>query len=512
MCLGEFCAFLIGWSTLVLISVGGATNARAWSSYLNSYTGNRIENWTIHHVADWRSLSRPLAGYPDFVASAVLIVLVAIVSMGANCSGKFMSVMTTLNISVLLFVSIVGFAGTKSFKNWTFNGFLPFGISGVIAGASKCFWALSGFEAIFTAVEEAKTPKRDIPIATGLSISAVTILYVMTSAAITLVKPYNKLDPHSPIPSAISSTGWEWARHIATIGPLLGLTTTLFTSIFSSARQLYAMGVDGLLPPITAKVNDCSRLPLFNIYFVGILMVVSALLFDLRDLLSMAVTITLSQYLLVSAAVVYLRYKPTVPVQENGFLPVNGTDEDGYASSEETNLMSKSKVRRSNVGSLRQCIVKRGCKSSVPQGHCVLLSILLYIVASFIFGLLIRLNAFSFMLNGDEPSAILLTIVCVALIVLIIVIYIHEKSDAKDFVVKTPCVPLIPCLSISTNAILLAVSASWSSWIVYGAVLLSGVMIYFLYGIRHSTLNDERTTKTSSELELPLIEDDDDEL
>lgn len=495
-----------------MLAIGGATNARAWSSYLDNYTGHRISNWTLANIGDWRSIPRPIGDFPDFVAAGVLLILICVVSMGANCSGKFMSIMTSLNVSVLVFVSVVGFAGTKSFKNWTFNGFAPFGLAGVIAGAGKCFWALTGFEAIFTAVEEAKKPQRDIPIATGFSITVVTVLYILTSAAITLVKPYNQLDPHSPIPSAIASTGWEWARHIATIGPLLGLTTTLFTSIFSSARQVYALGVDGLLPSITAKVNDCSRLPLFNIYVVGGIMVISGILFDLRDLLTMAVTITLSQYLLVGAAVLYLRYKPPVPVQEAVSLQVNGTDEDGYASSEEANLMSKSKVRRSNVGGLRTFLVNRGLTSSVPPGSCVLLSMLIYIFASFILGILIKFEALKFMLKGDDPSSILLTLVIFALFILIMVIYGHQKSNAEDFEVKTPCVPLIPCLSITSNCLLLAINGTMSSWIVYIGVLLTAMVIYFLYGLKHSVLNNITVKKESSEMGLPLIGEDDDEL
>lgn len=255
--------------------------------------------------------------YPDFMAAGIVVLITLVVAAGAKCSTRVMGIFTALNVVILIFISITGFI-FADFSNWTnpaTGGFFPFGWHGLIHGSATCFWAFSGFEAISMTVEEARNSRRDIPLSSILTLIIVTLLYISTAAAVTLVTSYQNLDHEAPLPSAFASRGLNWARYVVAVGPVCGLTTTMLSSLYAFGRMAYAISDDGLFFHIFARVEPCSQVPLFSILFSGLSMALVALFLDLEDIITFSVNLVIISYILVPICVIILRYRVlSVPV------------------------------------------------------------------------------------------------------------------------------------------------------------------------------------------------------
>lgn len=217
-----------------------------------------------------------------------------------------------MNIAVIAFVTGFGFY-YADYRNWTdYGGFTPFGFSGILSGAATCFYAYVGFDSIATSGEEARNPAFSIPVATFVSMSIVTIGYIFISSALTLMVPYTTIHPSAALPEAFAAHGVTWARIVISVGALAGMTTTLFGSLFSLPRGVYAMAQDGLLFKVLAKVNEKTQVPVITIAICGFLSALIALLFDIEKLVEFMSIGTLMAYTIVSAAVIVLRYRPNM--------------------------------------------------------------------------------------------------------------------------------------------------------------------------------------------------------
>ena len=250
----------------------------------------------------------PLAARPDLVALGVMLLATLVVALGAHCSSRVTAFFTLLNISVLLFVIVVGFI-YADLENWTRDGFLPFGFSGVLSGSTACYWAFTGYEVITVSSDETRDPQRSVVRAVGLSLAIVTLLYVSTACALTLVTSYTDIDTEAPLPSAFAARGLTWTRYFLSAGPLCGITTTLLTSQYGMVRIVYAMSSDGLFYSFFGRVHKQTGVPLVAVLGGGSLMAVAGFCLNLRDVISFGVVLNLAQYILVSAGVIILRYR-----------------------------------------------------------------------------------------------------------------------------------------------------------------------------------------------------------
>lgn len=187
------------------------------------------------------------------------------------------------------------------------GGFLPFGFSGLVAGAAKCFFGFVGFDSIAAAGEEAKNAKRNIPLSILLTLLIVLVAYVGVSTVLTLMVPYYLQDKETPLVLALQRCGLSWAATVVSVGSVCGLTASLVGAMMPLPRIVYAMAKDGLLWRCLATVHPRFKTPFSATWLTGLLAALIALVTELDALVDMMSIGTLLAYFLVTVAILVLR-------------------------------------------------------------------------------------------------------------------------------------------------------------------------------------------------------------
>jgi APA family basic amino acid/polyamine antiporter len=192
--------------------------------------------------------------------------------------------------------------------------FMPYGLSGIMLGASIVFFAYIGFDSISTHAEEARNPQRDVPIGILISLLLCTVLYMAVAAVITGMVPYTEIDIKAPIAVAFrdkaaveNSPTLRWATMLIAAGGLAGMTSVLLVLFLSQARIFMAMARDGLLPAVFGTVHPRFRTPHVATMVTGGVICVTAALTPIMKLEEMVNVGTLMAFVIVCAAVLVLR-------------------------------------------------------------------------------------------------------------------------------------------------------------------------------------------------------------
>ena len=140
------------------------------------------------------------------------------------------------------------------------------GIMGILGAAGVVFFAYIGFDAVSTAAQEAKNPKRDMPIGILGSLVVCTILYVLFSyvlSGVATVEDFRSTGREASVAFAISKymPGYEWLSKSVTVAILFGFSSVILVMLLGQSRVFYSMSKDGLVPPIFGDVHPTFRTP-----------------------------------------------------------------------------------------------------------------------------------------------------------------------------------------------------------------------------------------------------------
>ncbi|XKL68657.1 hypothetical protein PGB90_006426 [Kerria lacca] len=485
--IGEFWAFVIGWNIVLEHMIGAASVARAWSGYVDSLLEGQISNFT-------KSLFGELyegffSKHPDLLSFCICIIYSTILATGVKSSALINSFLTGINLSVIILVIVVGFYFGK-FSNWSNQkgGFLPYGLSGVMSGAATCFYAYVGFDCIATSGEEAQEPSKSIPVATTFAMSVVSLVYILVSAALTLMVPYSHINPNAALPDAFAEAGLHWVRYIIIIGAVCGMTTSLLGSLFSLPRCLYAMAEDGLIFKFFASINRTTQLPILNMVVSTLISAIIALVFDLEKLVEFMSIGTLLAYTIVSASVIILRYKPSMVTYTNTI----NINKDSTPVAENLDSTSNTDVEVVYIGGKlkKNYYCLKPLVGNYKPGSAVSTAVFIYIVACAL--LCSNIYALPFTITDNWFTVFYIGFAIITMILCVVVIEAHEQNTA-GLKFKVPLVPYLPALSILCNVELMA-NLNFLTWIRFILWMAIGFLVYFGYGIRHSKLNDSLST------------------
>ena len=182
-----------------------------------------------------------------------------------------------------------------------------YGVGGVIHGAAVIFFAYLGFEAVSTAGAESRNPAKDMPIGILGALIICTVLYIMTSAVLVGIVPYNLLDVPAPIALAANMMGLTWFAVLVKIGAIAGLSSVMLVLLYGQTRIFYTMSRDGLLPPVLASVHKTFQTPWINTLIVGAAAMCAAGFLSLDALSDLSNVGSLAAFALVCITVIYLR-------------------------------------------------------------------------------------------------------------------------------------------------------------------------------------------------------------
>jgi APA family basic amino acid/polyamine antiporter len=186
-----------------------------------------------------------------------------------------------------------------------------FGWSGIATAAGVIFFAYIGFDAVSTAAQEAKNPKRDMPIGILGSLAICTVLYILVAGVLTGLVKYTSLDVPDPIAIGIDITGVSWGSRLVKLGAICGLSSTMVVMLLGQSRVFFSMSKDGLLPEWASKVHTRFRTPYISTILVGVCVATVAALTPINVLGELVSIGTLLAFVIVCSGVWILRLRGT---------------------------------------------------------------------------------------------------------------------------------------------------------------------------------------------------------
>ena len=273
--MGELIAWIIGWDLVLEYAVGAATVAISWSRYLVKF----LEDFNIHLPASLAT--GPWDGGVINAPAVFIVVLVSLLLMkGSKESAMVNAIIVFLKVGVVLtFI----FLGWKYIDKGNYVPYIPdntgtfgeFGFSGIIRAAAIVFFAYIGFDAVSTAAQEAKNPKRDMPIGILGSLAVCTILYILFAHVMTGVTSYVSFagqDGIAPVKVAIDHMGstvvngeiqpdYPWLNRAIIVAILGGYASVILVMLMGQSRVFFSMSRDGLLPPVFHRIHPKFRTP-----------------------------------------------------------------------------------------------------------------------------------------------------------------------------------------------------------------------------------------------------------
>jgi len=467
---GELFAWIIGWALIMEYAIGNVTVAISWSDYFTALVENmshyKIHDWlcldyftarnnhalvsgllsqgqSLESISSGAETGMLMEGYRafelapsiggmvmifDLPALVINLLITMLVYRGIKESRNAGNIMVIVKIAVVLMVIFVG-AFYVDVKNW--DPFLPNGVGGLLKGISAVFFAYIGFDAISTTAEECKNPQRDLPRGILYSILICTVLYVAIALVITGMVNYSELNVGDPLAYVFEKVkDLQWLSGVIAISAVVAMASVMLVFQLGQPRIWMSMSRDGLLPPAFSRIHPKYKTPGFSTIVTGLLVAIPIFFVDINMVTDICSAGTLFAFCLVCGGVLKLRMDPASPPSKFKTPYVNA----GYV------------VPFLFVGTLLYVILNEEVRNNYLQ---------LDSLAAFFH----RFPDYCFLIG----------------FAIFTVMSVRYRFS------------LIPSLGLLCCFYMLS-QLGYKNWLYFGVWLIIGLIIYFVYGRRHSKL------------------------
>jgi APA family basic amino acid/polyamine antiporter len=275
--MGEFLAWIIGWALVLEYALAAATVSIGWSEYLN----NLLVSMNVGAIPyEWchspmEQSVNGVHGIINLPALFILLILTLILIKGTQESAIVNAVIVFVKLAIVLLFIFLGwkFINPTNYEPFVIpadtpghESFNKHGWGGVLGGAAIVFFAFIGFDAVSTAAQEAKNPKRDMPIGILGSLIVCTILYILFSHVLTGIANWQEFKvagKEASVAYAIQHymPGYSWLATFITFAILAGFSSVVLVMLMGQSRVFYSMSKDGLIPSVFAELHPKFRTP-----------------------------------------------------------------------------------------------------------------------------------------------------------------------------------------------------------------------------------------------------------
>lgn len=279
--MGELLAWIIGWDLILEYAVGAATVGIAWSEYLNNLLVNVLHMNPIPYALSHSPFQVSDLGEQGMINLPALFIVAAISLLlirGTQESAFVNGIIVVTKVAIVVMIIVFGWNYINPINH---TPYIPAdsnyvddqgiahhygGIMGILGAAGTVFFAFIGFDAVSTAAQETKNPKRDMPIGILGSLAICTVLYILFAHVLTgleSVEFFRTSGKEASVANAITSAmpGFEWLGQFVTIAILAGFSSVILVMLLGQSRVFYAMGKDGLLPKAFGDLHPKYKTP-----------------------------------------------------------------------------------------------------------------------------------------------------------------------------------------------------------------------------------------------------------
>lgn len=458
---GELFAWVIGWALVLEYAVSNTVVAISWSQYFVSMLegfGITVPKWLtmapgyavdahekflnegmeglsmVEKVGLNAYLTAPRVGdVPiifDLPAGLITVLVTTLVYIGIKESQRASNIMVIVKVGVILLVIAGGLLFVKP-ENW--SPFMPNGIPGVMGSVAAVFFAFIGFDSIATTAEESKNPQRDMPRAMILCLVVCTVLYVAVTLVLTGMVNYTELNVKDPLAFVFKYVGFNHMAGVVSVTSVVAITSALVVYQLAQPRIWMAMSRDGLLGKRFSKIHPRYKTPSFATIVTGVVVAVPSLFFKMAFFVDLTSVGTFFAFIVVCAGVLYMDY---------------------------SGLSAKSRFRVPYING----------KYLIGLGFVIAC----LVVSHYNLGILREWRELSWQEIIEHKS---LSIIFWA-VWLMLSIWSYKRSLSA-----------LPVAGILINLYLMS-QLGPSNWIIFIIWLSIGLVLYFLYGYKHSKLNN----------------------